>query len=232
MVNIGNVDHLSEEQLLSLLGEPMLLDVFSDDGEDLPSSAPQYLVDPTSLLLLGPEYLTDQICVIDFGESFRMQSPPADLGIPENYLPPEVLIEGDSATSAFCDLWALGCTLFEIRRQIPLFYMISGDELIVDMVGFFGKLPETWWEKWEARPKSFNEDGSWAGSLRATPMTLADYVASELERPATAETPEKRFSVPKEEQKLMEDLLLKICKYAPEDRMSAEEALEHEWLKI
>ncbi|PTD06568.1 hypothetical protein FCULG_00007189 [Fusarium culmorum] len=52
------------------------------------------------------------------------------LGIPKNYLPPEVLLDLPDAVGPACDLWALGCTLFEIREQLPLFYMIyDSDEL-------------------------------------------------------------------------------------------------------
>jgi hypothetical protein len=35
------------------------------------------------------EFLKDEICPIDFIESFKFSFPPGDLGIPENYLPPE-----------------------------------------------------------------------------------------------------------------------------------------------
>jgi hypothetical protein len=39
----------------------------------------------------------EQICIIDFGESFQSSSPPADIGIPEEYLAPEVIIEGGAS---------------------------------------------------------------------------------------------------------------------------------------
>jgi len=37
------------------------------------------------------------------------------------------------------------------------------DELLAEMVGFFGKLPEQWWGKWEARADFFNENGKRIG---------------------------------------------------------------------
>jgi serine/threonine protein kinase len=65
-----------------------------------------------------------------------MSSPPVELGIPDDYLPPEVMKDEQSIRVA-CDLWALGCTLFEIRRQMQLFYMINGkDELLTEMTSF------------------------------------------------------------------------------------------------
>ncbi|KAK7433291.1 hypothetical protein QQZ08_000229 [Neonectria magnoliae] len=143
LVKIANLDHLSEDELLALIGQPEKIPVRSVSRENFPAFSPRYLVLPADMSCLGTEYLTDQICVIDFGESFPISSPPDDLGIPENYLPPEVLLEEANAIGPACDLWALGCTLFEIRQQIPLFYMIFDDqELVAEMVRFFGKLPE------------------------------------------------------------------------------------------
>lgn len=146
--------------MLSLLGQPEKAYVRTESGEDLPASSPQYLTIPADTSRLGEEYLTDQICVIDFGECFSISSHPKFFGIPENYLPPEVLLEQDNAIGPGCDLWALGCTLFEIRQQIPLFYMLlDRDDLLAEMVRFFGKLPQPWWDQWEARDDFFDEHG-------------------------------------------------------------------------
>ncbi|KAG5789521.1 hypothetical protein H9Q69_011422 [Fusarium xylarioides] len=145
LVKLANLDHFSEDELLSLLGLPEEVQVQTESGEDLPASSPRYLVPPADISRLGNEFLTEEICVIDFGESFKFSSPPEDLGIPENYLPPEILLEHPDAIGPSCDLWALGCTLFEIREQLPLFYMIyDKDELLAEMVRFFGKLPGEW----------------------------------------------------------------------------------------
>jgi len=159
LVQLANLESLNEEKLFSLK-LPELTDVLTESGEELNLSTPKYLVASTDLSCLGTEYLTEQICVIDFGESFPFSSPPADLGIPENYLPPEYLIEDRKSIGPACDLWALGCTLFEIRQQMSLFHMLRGkDDILAEMVDLFGKLPEPWWMKWEARAELFEEDG-------------------------------------------------------------------------
>ncbi|KAF5643398.1 CMGC kinase [Fusarium tjaetaba] len=234
LVKLGNLDHLSEDELLSLIGHPEEVRVQTESGEELPASSPRYLVQPADISRLGNEFLTEEICVIDFGESFKFSSPPEDLGIPENYLPPEILLEQPDMIGPACDLWALGCTLFEIREQLPLFYMIyDKDELLAEMVRFFGKLPEDWWAKWEAREEYFDANGKW---LREEDWSLEAALSKPIEIFESGEKykegPIKSLQTPEAEQKLMADLLYRLFKYGPKERISAEDVLGHEWFRL
>ncbi|RGP71703.1 cmgc kinase [Fusarium longipes] len=146
LVKLSKLDHLSTDELLTLIGQPKQTKVRAKSGKDLPASSTRYLVLVADLSTLGNEFLTDDIRVIDIGESFKFTSPPEYLGMSENYLTPEVLLELPN----------------EIREQLPLFYMIHGqDELLAEMVRFFGKFPDEWWAKWDARRKYLNDDGNW-----------------------------------------------------------------------
>lgn len=237
LVKLTNLNHLSEDKLLSILGQPEKAHVRTESGEDLPESSPRYLVIPADTSRLPDEYLTDKICVIDFGESFPISSPPADLGIPENYLPPEILLDQEKAVFQACDIWALGCTLFEIRQQVALFYMIfDRDELIAEIVRFFGKLPKELWDKWEAREEFFDESGTWIrrgdDEVWSLEVALSKTMETFLLGEDNKREEQKSLVTPKEEQELMADLLYKLFRYEPEKRLSAEEVLAHRWFKI
>ncbi|EWG48653.1 CMGC protein kinase [Fusarium verticillioides 7600] len=235
LVKLSNLDHLSEDELLSLIGHPEKVQVQTESGEDLPVSSPRYLVQPADISRLGNEFLTEEICVIDFGESFKFSSPPEDLGIPENYLPPEVLLEQPDVIGPACDIWALGCTLFEIREQLPLFYMIyDKDELLAEMVRFFGKLPEDWWTKWEAREEYFDAGGKWLREEEDWSLEVALSKPIEIFESGEKyrEGPKKSLQTPEAEQKLMANLLYRLFKYDPRERISAEDVLGHEWFRL
>ncbi|KAF4987266.1 hypothetical protein FGRMN_10468 [Fusarium graminum] len=213
LLKLAKLDHLSEDQLFSQIGQPIRIQVKSESEEGLPASSPKYLVQPADIAGLGNEFLTEEICIIDFGESYRFSSPPEDLGIPENYLPPEVLLELPGSVGPACDLWALGCTLFEIREQLPLFYMIyDNDELVAEMVRFFGKLPDNWWTTWEARVEYFDSEGKWLREEEEWSLEVA------LGKPIEVfdagdkydEGPIKSLRTPEDEQKLMADLLYQV----------------------
>lgn len=230
------MDNLGTDEILSLLGAPEQSEVLTESGEDPSPTVPKYLVPSAELIDLSTKFMTDQICIIDFGESFPISSPPKDLGIPENYLPPEVILEDENSIGPACDLWALGCTFFEIRCQTPLFYMIDDrDELLAEMVGFFGKLPDGLWEKWDARGDYFEEDGKRIeieGQAQDEPYTLEVALNQELESFEYGKEAEKKvLAFPAGEQRLCKDLLTKLFSYTPGERLSAEDVLQHEWFK-
>jgi serine/threonine protein kinase len=117
------------------------------------TTAPEYLVCPVDFYKVDPRFTTGQAYIIDFWESFEASDPPADLGIPEAYCSAELVL--DKVVSTGSDLWALGCTLFEIRTGRKLFDMFDDDmdSHLYYMVLLLGKLPEPWWTAWKAPSK-------------------------------------------------------------------------------
>jgi serine/threonine protein kinase len=156
--------------------------------------------------LLDAQWIKEQIVVIDFGQSFllpplpsplklqhgqqqRLHAPSArQVGTPLGYCAPELLFDSaagvGAGTSFHTDIWALGCTLFEIRAGGPLFATFFGgrDEVVRQMVQTLGKLPEPWWSEWTPRKRYFNDDGrprsEWEGKV---PLAVA-YPLGEMVR--------------------------------------------------
>lgn len=231
LVRLTNIDHLPEDELFSLIEEPEKIPVQYELGGDPPTSCPKYLVPKADMTgLTESAYLTDQITIVDFGESFRFSSPPARLGIPRHYLPPELLPSGGSpAAGPAADLWALACTLFEIRQQKPLFRG-KPDELICQMVRALGKPPTEIWNKWEARKDFFDDEAKWVRDS----STFSLEQCLEERRSIYDPDPGMRgyMETPDAERKLMADLLYQLFQFDPAKRLKADHALEHEWLSV
>ena len=235
-MKLKNINNLSEEDVTSLLGEPQITNVLTESRDKLPHFSPKYLVTQTDLSHLDEKYLTDEICVVDFGEAFPITSPPEAIGIPENYLPRELLLDEDGPISKACDIWALGCSLFEIRQQVALFYMISDpEEILSEIVRFFGKFPEEWWSEWDARQEFFDDEGEWIktknkeyGLKTLLTATKNIYSASNVRQTI----PLKSLSMPEEEQVVFADLLRKVFHYPPEERVTVEDILDHPWFYL
>lgn len=110
---------------------------------------PPYLVYPVSWRSIDKHYLSNRTCVTDFGGAFRCTEPPKELGIPPPYRAPEIFLEKDRPDLAgfSTDLWALGCTIFEIRTGRKLFSSFDDDDdsYLDEMVEILCIMPEPWW---------------------------------------------------------------------------------------
>ncbi|KAL6865650.1 hypothetical protein ACO1O0_001745 [Amphichorda felina] len=198
------------------------------------------------------EHLDDELTLIDFGESFEIAHPPEDLGIPAPYRAPELIL--DKTAGIGSDLWALACTLFELRTGRKLFAPFDDidDDYLDAMVQAMGKLPEPWWSTIrESRRRSFNDDDIDENGMVVAPEPLpgegtvftfhpsvahGDRLIKDKLAPGLWYTPELRGDahreMPHEEIDVFADLLGKLLRYDPKGRISAAAALDHEWFKM
>lgn len=168
-----------------------------------------------------------------------MSSPPEDLGITASFRSPELLF--DNTIGVGCDLWALACTIYEIRTRSPLFenFMDDDDEVIMQMVPLLGKLPEPWWSSWKAREQWYEEDGTPLVNPETNKPHMLMDTLEELLSGGSISSNDPRgkknlaggFVVPIEEGKILGNLLMGILKYDPKERLSVEAVLEHSWFK-
>lgn len=114
-----------------------------------------------------------------------------------------------------------------------------------------GKLPESWWSTWEARKGLFEDEVE--GDGRAVWIGEAAMVAHDKASGSTS-TPEPRSikdllkrglyyecewgpggfqrDISQEEIEVFSDLLMKILRYDPKERLSASSVLDHAWFKM
>ena len=244
--------------MLKILGEPSLNKVCSRDSgsynHDNPS-APQYLVYPIDWHTIDSKYVSSDPCVIDFGESFAASQPPEALGIPGPYRSPELILEQKAGYGS--DLWALGCTLFEIRTGRRLFDVFDDeDDAVLDaMVQALGNMPEPWWSTtWVGRKRLYEDQADEFGKAiavrheeqhgvpdarRNIHPSVAEGARSLLDKLAPGlwylsdEARENDYhrEISYRERELFADLLGKLLTYAPGKRISAKDALQHKWFQ-
>ncbi|KAG2002804.1 hypothetical protein GB937_009450 [Aspergillus fischeri] len=247
LLKVEGLDGLTEDEVLKILGEPVKVEVFTESGET-PSdpTAPKYLVRPVKFRNVPLPYVVDEILLIDFGESYDVTNPPEELGVPGSYRPPELVLENTPGFGS--DLWALGCTLFEIRTGRKLFDMFDDDDdcHLFHMVEMLGALPKPWWsETWKYRKEFFKDETDSLGRA-----VLVDALAKEqwdllVERPSIELAlrrglhywdlgPGEEISreIPPDEIEQLADLLKKILQYEPSQRLTAAEVLEQEWFRL
>jgi hypothetical protein len=103
------------------------------------------------------------------------------------YVVNEFLIEFASA-----DIWTLGCTLYDILGERPLFetWADDPDDVIGEMISTLRKLPTRWWQQWGKRPEFFLEDGTWNLNFNRTQSPGFRHLEKRLWQMGRGETPE------------------------------------------
>lgn len=232
------------------LGEPETESVRTRDGMPHPSCAPEKLVAPIDITRLTDPWLLQEIAVLtDLGQSYMVASRPRDYtpATLPNYHPPEARFEDRASFEA--DVWMLGCAIFEIRAGFPLFSSFFGSDtdILKQTVAMLGRLPDPWWGKFKEREAWFQDDGEPksvqdqenAGVvLHASKTSIREQLRSigaqddapSFDEGPMIEKPGVRLS--QKEIKLLGDLLEKMLRYRPEDRIGLDEVVVHPWLEM
>lgn len=244
LFKVAAIDQWSEDEVFVRLGQPQRDPIRTISGSEPGASAPRYLVESNSLI--DPRFLTEDIMLVDFGQSFSFpcdDRPREDIGIPFSCCAPEILF--DSIMDKYSEIWALGCVIYEIRAGQQLFSTWFGgrDETLRQMVQTLGKLPDQWWNTWSERTSFFSDDGKpkteWNdGQPLAVEYPMGEMIADigtedwQNVEPRKAEAMLEPIgaTVPYEEALHLKDLLDGILKWSPEERTSLEEILHHPWI--
>jgi serine/threonine-protein kinase SRPK3 len=155
------------------LGVPQTLDLRRAPGGANELTGPRYTVNAISMKLVDPQWLSDQIMIIDFGIAFLEDQSSNDIGTPKAYCAPELNFHSPRSRSS--DIWALGCTIFEIRTGTSLFRYRGAptrDQILISMVQVLGTLPDIWWKQWKEGRNWYDveikDGGELAGNIIGT----------------------------------------------------------------
>ncbi|KAI1653935.1 kinase-like protein [Daldinia decipiens] len=235
LMEVEGIDDLDRDEILGLMGVPECFDVETVSGQPLTPRAPKYCV--TSANELWAKTLTAKsIAIIDFGESFFTTTPPISTGIPEIDAAPEVILKGYGTLGPHSDIWSLACTLFEVRTGSPLFADVGRyhPRDLKTQLSMQDSTVETELQPDTPDIDEFAED-------RAELIEGSDYsdifeaiLGCEQTRYLnllTDEQPEAiKYRYPREYVLGLADLLRRMLKYGPEDRITIKTVASHPWI--
>lgn len=228
----SDIDQLSDEQLHKKYGQPSLGPVVRFDGQEPAPAVPTHGIVPVWLGKPSNKVTLSEakIFLIDFGETFApSQTAKYKCNAPASMRPPEVLFEPTKPLSFPSDIWLLACTIWSILGLRPLFepYLTDDDDMARGHVDALGVLPPEWWHQWDVRRKWFDDNGT-PLDQREDAYSLDDRFENRTQRARRREV-----MIPFEEDKkdALLAMLRSMMRYKPEDRITAAEALETEWMK-
>ncbi|RAL01381.1 kinase domain-containing protein, partial [Aspergillus ibericus CBS 121593] len=244
-IHLGNIlvqlpkaiDGLSTSELYQRYGEPESEAVVRIDGKALPSGVPARVFFPTWFGVRSDEFALgeEKVILCDFGESFnphkltRYSSKTLPL-----LQPPEARFSEEPLSFA-SDIWTLACTIWEIFGQRPLFetFFPTRDRVTMEQVQVLGILPPEWWKKWDRRLEWFDEDGEL--SMKPGMPRRHDGVRRTWDMRFSHGIQQPRAeagldTVTDEEKRVFDSMLRSMLKFRPEERATAQQVLESEWM--
>ncbi|KAL5334147.1 kinase-like domain-containing protein [Aspergillus crustosus] len=200
-----------------------------------PNARPtRYIVYPAETPnALNQNQTTAELSVIDWGESFSMDNPPEyRTGIPLEFASPELVL--DRRCGAASDIWALACTMIEIRIGLRIFYLWNSTcetSYLYQIVDLLGIPLEPLWAR---------VSGQWRqGLARYSPDLDTDTVLLELTSlrgPARDRQSVRRIlaqmgarKMCEKEEELFSDLVGGMLVWEPDRRLAIEQVLQHPW---
>ena len=241
LLQLRGIDTWSTESVYQQLGHPIKEDVFTFSGEKPDGCAPQYLVESPSFSHVDPHHLSHQALLIDLGEAFLDASPPVHgTGTPVSYCAPELLL-GKKASKA-SDIWALACTVFEIRAGCPLFESFVGSraEVLDEMVRIVGPLPKALRCLGEESRLQAKVHAQLNGSALKDHIQEIGIYDQEFSQYSDGNRDSRDYhqlleplgeSISIQETTDLNDLLRKMLDYTPGNRLCVKEVANHPWFR-
>ncbi|CVK96989.1 related to dis1-suppressing protein kinase dsk1 [Fusarium mangiferae] len=228
LLRIRNLDHLNDQGIYRLLGQPKIDESKTESGRIPGPEAPRYIVGFLDFMSSGEDILLNELSLIGFDHAFEISSPRTIEPLPE-FLAPEVAV-GKPASPA-SDVWALGVTILNMRSGISLFpyYVDCPVHLITECLKYFGELPNSWEEPFydeEGRPTS-NKTAGRAREVSDEVHSLKQWTCDIWDEPTQVNenesTPAAPFLVQDEDRSLpktcewLNDDISSIINYDPQD---------------
>ncbi|ODM15750.1 hypothetical protein SI65_08984 [Aspergillus cristatus] len=229
----SSIDRFSIGQLYKEYGEPETVTITACNGKPLPPNVPAKAVIPLYLGKDAEEFsLSDaRVLLGDFGEAFGFNEVRRgeDCHTPLAMRPPEARFEPQAPLSYSADIWSLATTIWEILGMKAIFSseFATADEVVSQQIDVLGSMPVGWWNRWEERSQFFNEDGRPKEGRYVWPPINQAF------EEGVQEYRRKRGRVgefDREETAAILDLMRRMLAFRPEERPTAEEVLESEWM--
>jgi serine/threonine protein kinase len=224
-----SLDALSIEEFYKRYKEPIGEEVKYKDGRPLPKSVPARCYYPAWLGKKSEDVSLSEarILLTDFGVAFSpSQEPKCESYTPHPFTPPESVFLPSQPLSFSADIWGLACTLWSLVADSNVFCIWS--DSTEKQVELLGKLRAEWWERWQATSKRFDPDGARKAKYQY-PQRTWDVRFEDCIREPREEA--KMEGLGAEEREAFLKLLKSMLKYLPEERISAEDVLNSEWIQ-
>ena len=195
----------------------MLASVNARAGCQITTSLPRYIVESAGF---PPPAVHESVhkTLIDFEQAFLdTDKSLARVRTPLVFRAPETLL--DSKWDMRIDIWSLACTIHELVAGQPPFdnIMASKAPLVLEWMTRLGDVPEEWSKQAKVVVGDCDDEidggslSDWLHEIYFNGMGKVEFSEDNIEQ--------------------LGDLLTQMMRYRPEDRLSSQDILKHDWFK-
>ncbi|KAK2766303.1 hypothetical protein FQN54_007820 [Arachnomyces sp. PD_36] len=226
----ADFDKLSMEQFYTKFGRPSTQPVARLDGEALTPNVPSSATPPIWLGKASEEFsLSDaRVFLSDFGEAYSPSTESRyESHAPFSVAPPEARFELKRGLSFSSDVWTLGCAIWAILGQRPLFddFLATQDDITAEQIDVLGELPPEWRIEWGARHEYFSESGEPRPDRHV--RSWDDRFEAHIQRPR------RELGIPEFEEGekvAVTNMLRSMLAFQPEKRATMQDILRCDWM--
>ncbi|KAK1143771.1 hypothetical protein N8T08_006172 [Aspergillus melleus] len=230
----SNFDNLSIEELYMKFGNPETIPISRCDGEPLPPNVPAKAVVPLFLGKYAEKFTLSGAhpLLSDFGEAFSPTTEPRlgqDCHTPPAFRAPEAKFEPQAPLAFPSDIWSLATSIWNIIGMKAIFStdFVPDDVIVAQHIDVLGPMPSEWWHSWKERSQFFDETGC------PTESYMENQWPSLKESFETGVQKWRRKvggEISANEKAAFLDLMRHMLSFRPEERPTAEEVLQSEWM--
>eukprot|EP01095_Lingulamoeba_sp_RSL-Kostka_P000568 TRINITY_DN1084_c0_g1_i1.p1 TRINITY_DN1084_c0_g1~~TRINITY_DN1084_c0_g1_i1.p1 ORF type:complete len:407 (-),score=150.58 TRINITY_DN1084_c0_g1_i1:51-1271(-) len=214
---------LKPENVLLIEPLPEIDDVDSDDSEEEEDDEDDEVVEENENNENGVDQIVSKVKIADLGNACWTNKHFTDDIQTRQYRSPEAIVGYKYSTSA--DIWSVACIVFELATGDLLFKPKKGknhaksDDHLALMLELLNKsgLPKKLISQGKYSKNYFDKRGRIKAIPNLKPWPLVDVLT-------------EKYNFSGQEAEEMSSFLIPMLRLDPERRVSAEEALQHEWL--
>lgn len=237
----STLDELSISDFREKFGEPETVPVSRVDEKLLTSNAPTHAVVPLYLGKKAQEFTLEDahgLILGDFGEAFSPATEPRlgrECNTPVAKRAPEAFFEPDNHISYPSDIWSLGTAIWEILGMKFIFSELeTQDEIVAQQIDVLGSsnFPAAWRKQWERLDEEEREESKTIPrrptGVRETWPSLDNAFEEFVQKYRRKREAAGIF----EEQEVLAilDLMRRMLRFRPEERLTIDEVLKSEWM--
>lgn len=236
-----NLDELDDEKFREDILDVAKAPVRRLDEQPLSPNVPSHVLGGIERITPAKAFTEREsrgLLLADFGEAYypaAEQRLGKDTHIPFECQPPEVHFEPEAPLSFPSDIWSMGAAIWTVLGfTFPFSPHLTSSELIEQHIAMLDHdhLPDPWRKIWDR--KDVEGDGAALKDLplRPSPEYQWSHLVETWEEHNQSRRRRKPGSVPfgDEEAKAALDMMRGIWRFRPEDRLTAEQVLNSEWM--